>query len=364
MKVAIIGAGACGLVLGSILENNNIEYTIFEKSLIGRKILASGNGKANIGNINLNEKFYHYNKMAFNIVSNYYHKLINYFKDINLYTKVDEEGRIYPLTESSLSVIDCINPNKNKIIENYNVDKITKINGKYYINDIRGPYDYVVCSTGSIASFIKKKQVDIYSYLASLNLKINNTTPSLVGFKCSNNLKRIFGVRVKCVASLLKDNKMIYSEAGEIIFKQDGISGICILNLSSYYAHLKDKKNCVISLDLIPNINVLLKNHNELIGLVHPKLVDYFKNYDIENVNKMLHNFKLDIIEPYDYEFAQVVVGGIDSSEINDNLSLIKDNNIFVGGELIDVDGMCGGYNLMFAFCCALKIGEELCNIK
>ena len=322
MKIAIIGGGACGLVLGSILEKNGIDYIIFEKSLIGRKILASGNGKANISNINIDKKYYHNNEFAYKIVSTYYDKLMEYFKSINLYLKTDSEGRIYPLTESSMTVIDCINPNKAKIIENFSVNSITKINNKYYINDVRGPYDYVVCATGSIASFIKKKQNNCFDYLSNFNLKINDIIPSLVGFKCYGNFKRIFGVRVKCVASLLQNNKQIYSEAGEIIFKQDGISGICILNLSSYYAHLKDKSNCYISLDLIPNIDVFIKNHNQLIGLVHPKLVEFFKEFKIEEVNEYLHNFVMKIDEQYDYEFAQVVSGGIDISQINEDLSL------------------------------------------
>lgn len=363
MKVAIIGAGACGLVLAKILENNNIEYTLFEKSLIGRKILASGNGKANIGNTNINKECYN-NEFGYLLVKNNYEKLMEFYKSINLYLKVDEEGRIYPLSEASLSVLDCINVNRKNLLENFTVDKISKINNKYYINDVRGPFDYVVCASGSIASFIKKKQENHNNYLNDLNLEINNITPSLVGFKCDVNFKKIAGVRIKCVASLYQNNNKIYSEKGEVILKNDGISGICILNLSAYYARLKEKNNCYISLDIIPGINVNISDKKQLIGLVHPKLVDYFMDKNIFIINQMLHDFRLNIISPYDFEFAQVVSGGIDLSYISEDLSLKKDNHIFIGGEMLDIDGICGGYNLMFAFICGLVIGEKLCNIK
>ena len=363
MKIAIIGGGACGLSLASILEKYNIDYTIYEKSLIGRKILASGNGKANIGNKHIDSSCYN-NIFAYNLVKDNYDKLINYYKSINLFLKEDEEGRIYPLCESSLSVLDCIKPNRKKIIENFSVSNITKVNGKYYINDVRGPYDKVVCATGSIASFIKKKQDGFYDYLANLNLKINKSTPSLVGFKCDVNFKKIAGVRIKCIASLYQNDAIIYSEKGEVILKNDGISGICILNLSAYYARLNNKNNCHISLDVIPGISITISSHDQLIGLVHPKLVDYFMDKSIHIVNNMLHDFRLKIIEPYDFEFAQVVNGGIDLIEVNDDLSLKKDSNIFVGGELLDIDGLCGGYNLMFAFVCGILIGEKLCDIK
>ncbi|MDE6655377.1 MAG: NAD(P)/FAD-dependent oxidoreductase [Anaeroplasmataceae bacterium] len=179
MKVAIIGGGACGLMLANILEKNHISYEIFEKSLIGRKLLASGNGKANIGNINIDEKKYNH-PFGYTLVKNYQAKLIEFWKEIGLYTKTDEEGRIYPYSESSLSVLECLMKKPLHIVENFPITSIHKLNQKYYLNEVRGPFDYVVITVGSIASFIPKKQQGFYDFLSSLNLKINSPTPSLV----------------------------------------------------------------------------------------------------------------------------------------------------------------------------------------
>ena len=363
MKVAIIGGGVCGLTLANILQQHQISYEIFEKSRIGRKLLASGNGKANIGNIHLKPTAYNHT-FGYQLVKKYQKELFEFWKNIGLHTKVDEEGRIYPYSESSLSVLDCLMKKPLHIIENYPIESITKINHKYYLNDVRGPFDYVVITTGSFASFIPKKQEGFYTHLAGLNLKITPLFPSLVGFKLDCNFQRLNGVRLKCRASLLQKDQCIYHEDGEVILKADGISGICILNLSSYYARLENKEACSISLDLLPDINIDITSKDELIGLVHPKLVPYFQEYSLEQINDLLHHLTFSIKGVYDYEFAQVVSGGISLEEIEENLSLIQDANIFAGGEILDIDGICGGYNLMFAFCCALQIGEALCSIK
>lgn len=361
MKVAILGGGACGLVLANILEQNQIEYEVFEKSLVGRKILSSGNGKANIANLNVTLDSYN-QRFGYELVKEYQDRLFQFFKSIHLLTKKDEEGRIYPYSESSLSVLNCLLKNKLKLVENFAVTSITKINHKYYINSVRGPFDLVVLATGSMASFLPKKQDGFYSYLDTIHLPIRKPTPSLVGFQLDCDFKKIAGVRVKCRASLLKDEQRIHQELGEVILKTDGISGICILNLSSKYARLKDKSNCFISLDLLPDVHPFEEGYSDLEGILHPKLVNYFKEHHL-NLDQV-HHFKFLIKDVYDFEFAQVVSGGVPLDEINPNLTLKQDSNFYIGGELLDVDGMCGGYNLMFAFACGLKIGEEICNIK
>ncbi|MDE6408324.1 MAG: NAD(P)/FAD-dependent oxidoreductase [Anaeroplasmataceae bacterium] len=363
MKVAIIGGGACGLMLANILENHHISYELFEKSLVGRKILASGNGKANIGNILVKEEFYNHS-FGYTLVKEYQSKLFSFWNDIGLHTKTDEEGRIYPYSESSLSVLECLMKRPLHIVENFPITSIHKLNNKYYLNEVRGPFDYIVIASGSIASFIPKKQQGFYDFLSSLEVKIKPTTPSLVGFKLDCNFKKLNGVRVKCKASLVKDHKVLYSEVGEAILKLDGISGICIMNLSSMYARLKDKSGCYISLDLLPDKEIKITSYEDLISLIPPKLVEDFKSHSLEEVNELLHRFSFPILGVYDYEFAQVVSGGISLEEITEQMHLKKDSHIYVGGELLDIDGICGGYNLMFAFCSALKIGEELCNIK
>lgn len=363
MKVAIIGGGALGLTLANILEENSIDYELFERSLIGRKLLASGNGRANIGNINIKEDKYN-NSFGYNLVTKHKDNLFDFWKKIGLHIKVDDEGRIYPYSESSLSVLQCLTKKKLNIIENYNIQSISMLNNRYYLNDVRGPFDYVAIAVGSIASFIPKKQVYFYDFLNDLNIKFNNITPALVGFKLDCDFKRLNGVRIKCKASLIQNSTILYQEKGEAILKNDGISGICIMNLSNIYSQLKDKRNCRVSLDLLPDFDLKINCYNDLISLLNPKLIDYLSKYNINEINNLVHNFSFLITGVYDFEFSQVVNGGVSLEEINPNLSLKKDNHIYIGGELLDICGMCGGYNLMFAFSCALEIGESICSIK
>ena len=347
MNIAIIGAGASGLFLTKVL-NKNISYTIFNKGKVGRKILASGNGRCNISNFNYDDSFYHHNPLANIIVKNNQQKLFDYFKKLNIYTKCDDEGRMYPISESSLSILNILTKNIKNIID-IEVTNIEKKNNKYYINNEYGPFDKIIISIGSNA------QVNDYNFnlIKSLNIKYNEFKPSLVGFITKEKLKEISGVRSKAKVSLLKDNNIIHTELGEVIFKDDGISGICIMNLSSFYQKT-DKLNMKIKIDLIMD-----GIYNSYDSVLNPKLLNYINKY---NINPS--NFILNIKDTYNMEFAQVASGGIDINELNKNLTLKNNNDIYLMGEVIDVDGLCGGYNLMFAFTSAIVVGSDINEIS
>lgn len=343
MKIAIIGAGACGLMLAAQLDKNNISYDIYNIGKVGNKILASGNGRCNISNLNYDSKSYHNNKLALDILNRYRDELFSLFDAFKIYTKADPEGRMYPISESSQSVLNAILNNINNPIIDLEIKKIEIKNDRYYLNSNLGPYDYVVVAIGSIASY--KKPYLGFEIFNNLNVKFNEFKPSLVGFKTNLNIKRISGVRAKAEASLFQNNTPIHTESGEVIFKDNGISGICIMNLSSYYNHLKNKSNCMVKLKLVD------KEYDDYTTIFNPKLLEYIKN---NNINPM--EFIIPIVDTYDFEFAQVCVGGIDICEINNDLSLKKYPNLFVGGEIIDFDGVCGGYNLMLAFVSSIAI--------
>lgn len=343
MKIAIIGAGASGLMLATLLQKNNIDYDIFNKDLkIGSKIKASGNGRCNISNYNVNNDKYH-NKNISKIVEEYKKELFSLFTELKIYTKIDEEGRMYPISESSLSVLNILLKNSNARFVDLEIKDIKKENNKYLIND--EAFDYVVIAIGSPAGY---KNKDSFKLLDNLGLKYKKFIPSLVGFKTNLKIKEISGARSKAKAYLFNDNKLIADEAGEVIFKDDGISGICIMNLSSYYNQI-DKKNPYVLLDLAD------RDYDDYSSVLNPKLLNYVNK---NNINP--HKFIIPIKDTYSLEFAQVANGGIIEEEINNDLSLKKYKNVFVGGEIIDVDGLCGGYNLMFAFTSAIRISKEI----
>ena len=346
MKVAIIGAGASGLMLATLLEKNKIEYDIYNKGKVGRKILASGNGKCNISNAYIDAKYYHNNPLAKSLINDYKNELYKYLEELEIYTKTDSEGRMYPISESSLSVLNILLKHIKRPILDEEVKTIKKINSKYKINNNDKLYDHIVISTGTIANM--NKPYYSYDYINDLGIKFNKFIPSLIGFKTNLRIKEISGTRLKCMASLYQNNKLIHKEDGEVMFKDDGISGICIMNLSSYFNDYKFLNSYIkLSLDV--------SKYRSLESVLQPKLYQYVINNNID-----INNFIIPIKGLYDMQFAQVCKGGIDISEINNNLSLKKDPNIFVAGEIIDVDATCGGFNLSFAFMCALKIAGEL----
>ena len=345
MKIAIIGAGASGLFLANMLYGK-YDFTIFNDGKIGRKILASGNGRCNIANNNLDVSKYHNNPLVNKLLVNK-DKVFDEFKRLKIYLKEDSEGRLYPISESSLSILNILSKNVIDNIVDIKVTKIDKKNGKYVINNKYSGYDKVIVGVGSISSVVDK---DIYDFLDGINVKFNGFKPSLVGFKVRNKIKTISGVRSKCNVSLFNYNKLVHSEDGEVIFKDDGISGICVMNLSSYYAHLDNISKPYIKIDLLKG-----NNYDDLESVINPKLLEYIgKN----NINP--NDFRLDIIDTYGFNNSQVSKGGIDIGSLNDDLSLKSDKNIYFMGEVIDVDGVCGGYNLFFAFLSAVTVFEGL----
>lgn len=349
MKVGIIGAGAVGLMLATKLEKLNIDYMIFNKGKVGRKILASGNGRCNIANKNFTPLAYHNNPLAIKIVKNNQNELFDYFKELHIYTKEDSEGRMYPISESSLSVLNILMSNITKKVCDIEVNSIKKYKEKYYVNEGYGPFDKIVLATGSIASF--KRPYNSYDYLDTLSIKYNEFKPSLVGFMTNRKVKPISGCRQKSIVKLYQNDKLIHEEEGEVIFKDNGLSGIVIMNMSSYYNQLKNKLNCYLIIDLSK------EDYDDYSSVINPKILEYVNSNHIS-----IHSFKIPIIGLYDMEFAQVAKGGIDTNLVTDTLKLKDDNNIFIGGELLDCDAICGGYNLMFAFCSSLVIAKELKN--
>lgn len=376
MKIGIVGGGASALLFANYISrlNLNIEITIFERNKsLARKVLASGNGKCNFSNYKAIKDDYN-NPLFIEKLFKRCPKdeLINYFSSLGLMFYFDDEGRMYPLSNSSQTIVDLLSLDfKNTNVNlNYVVKKVEMKNGISYIDNI--PFDIVVLASGSNASIDLSKVDSTYSYLKPLNLKFIETKPSLVGFKSNlKNIDLLKGYRSKSIVSMYRDSNLIFKEYGEIIFKEDGISGIVVMNASHYY-----EPNDKISLNLLPNIEInefiykanLRKKINPnieyfLSGLIHTTLINYLKKDNINDIDKIvekLTNLDVKVISTYSMKEAQVSKGGIDINEIDDNFKLKKYKSIYALGELLDINGLCGGYNLMFAFTSALVLGKEI----
>ena len=357
--IAIIGAGASGLFLAKKLsESPEMEVTLFEKNRQpGAKLRASGGGKANIFNRDVRPEHYNAPEFVAKQLEQFSpEQLEHQFAEWGLVTITDEESRVYPASQFSQTVVDVLTdyPDENVRLEtNYNIQHIDYKNRKWTINDYPTLFNVLVLASGSPAGMIPKNQREYNSYLDSLTLKINNLQPSLAGFLLEDYPKSLSGCRSKANVSLYQGKKLIHKESGEITFKDDGVSGIVIMNLSAYYRRLSSTKNCRLEINLTYwdedfDTKSYLRNNQKVTGLLHPKLAALFQQKPFD-----LHRLAFQIADTYALDTAQVAHGGIDLSEIDENFAARQYPNLYILGEMLDVDGVCGGYNLFFAFASA-----------
>ena len=280
-----------------------------------------------------------------------------------LVTVSDEEGRVYPASQFSQTVVDVLTeyPNENVQLEtNYDIQHIEYKNRKWIINDYPTLFDALVLATGSPAGMIPKNQRGYNNYLQDLSLKINPLQSSLSGFMLKDYPESLSGCRTKAIVSLYQNKKLIHKESGEITFKDDGVSGIVIMNLSAYYRRLSSTKNCRLEINLTYwdehfDTNTYLKQNLSVTGLLHPKLAALYQQKPFP-----IHQLSFHIEDTYSMEGAQVAHGGINLSEIDRNFAAKKYKSLYILGEMLDVDGVCGGYNLFFAFASAAVAGNSI----
>lgn len=376
MKVAIIGGGASGVLCALKLKklNNKYDITIFEASnKLLKKVSISGNGRCNLGNLYITDECY-LNKRSIQDLSTHLGDSLAFFENLGLLTYTDNEGRIYPLSKEANSVVEILNKelfyNRIKVINNTFINEIKRVDNQYLIKDDR--YDYVVIATGSNAGI--KLNYDPYELINNLNFKMTALKPGLVGFKVKEDLTDIAGVRASITVSAFGKKTQ-----GEIIFKEDGVSGICVMDLSIFK---NDDSQMLI--DLLPDYSLddllnymhkkisndsKLKLHNLMLGTVHSKILNIInRKYHNELVNdltddevikylKIFKEFKLTITDSYDLSNAQVVCGGVCFDEVV-NFESKKYPNLFLVGEVLDQAGICGGYNLWFAFTTGIVVAE------
>lgn len=373
-KIAIVGAGASGLMLGMLLSQSpQNQVVIFEKnSKVGQKLRASGGGKANVLNHNLSPNAYNNSAFVQSLFQEFpIEHLKSLFENQGMLLRIDEEERIYPATMSAQSVVDWLLHNLGENVQLLCETEVRRIQQKdkrwklLFDTKIQNLlmeclFDYVVLATGSAAGISPKNASNYNSYLSSFYLKHTPLSPSLVGFKIKKYPKSLFGCRSRAKVSLCQGDRTVYSEIGEVMFKEDGVSGIVVLNISSVYNRLKNKANCTLQLDLLCDYPELdekryWKQFGTFCGVLPPKL-----NALYEKKPFSLRKFCLEIDALYGMEFAQVCHGGVSVEELNAHWELKKFPGIYMMGELLDIDGACGGFNLAFAFASACKVAKEL----
>ncbi len=380
MNCAVIGAGASGIVCAIKLKQllPNAEVVLIEKEeIIGRKLLATGNGRCNLSNKNIcYETTFAQNIFEKNDVS----KTLEFFKSIGIETITDSENRIYPLSLQASSVVKIFENTIKKLhinlITSANVNNIIKDEHSRYTvfitsnnaNKTLKNFDFIVIACGGQAQKNLGSNGSGYKLLKQFGHTSTDLLPSLVQLKSSSkHCRALKGVRRKCIVTAECNKKAIKSEYGEVLFTDYGLSGIVIMNLSEIFSKHAGEKNVVI-LDLVPTmteeeIKEHLQKNGDLIGILGIKLSEIIEKQaekDYEKMAKFCKSWRLIITGTLGFDHAQITCGGMKTSEFTKNAESKLSKNLFATGEILDVQGPCGGYNLQWAFSSALTVAEEI----
>lgn len=404
-KIVIIGGGISGFTSAINAKTNNNEVIILEgqdKPL--KKLLITGNGKCNYFNEEfIFSKYHSFNEeLLKNIISlENKNKILTFFKSIGIIPRI-KENYYYPYSNQAISVKNSFLKeieNKNiKLKLNSYVKDIKKENDKFlvYYNDDVLVCDELIISTGGKSYPKTGSDGSGYNLSKKLGHTINKTLPALVGLKCKEPfLKKLNGVRSNATVSLFINDKLIKSEIGEVQFTNYGLSGICIFNLSSIASRsISENKKVKISINFLDKLKIKnIKSFQEFILSSEynfkKEKVSYFLdnllNYKLTNVilektkierNKLvsklsdneinmlfenLFSFTMNIIDTNNFESAQITSGGVSLYEINPLTFESKIvSNLYLTGEVLDIDGDCGGYNIAFAVLSGILAGESV----
>ncbi len=384
--VAVIGGGASGLCAAIAASRRQKSVAILEKNArVGKKILATGNGRCNLSNENINAKCYHCkSQLAFEIMNKF--NAIEFFLSIGLMCKADSAGRIYPYSNTASSVLDALriaalNCSVKEICDFKALD-IKSANGIFCIN---GENDTVCAKSVVVAVGGYQSDNSSFKIANCIGHKINKISPSLCPILSDEPvLKSLKGLRVSACAALFDSNMQIASEVGEVQFSDNALSGICIFNLSHKSLQCK---NPYIRLDLCPDIShnelktllLDIKSHRQnnlcqdfLSGLfpkrvgqallkdtVKCTLIRDIESSQIEALCRKIKSWEFKVKHNESFKNAQVTSGGVDFSQVKNTLESKLLSGAFFCGEVLDIDGVCGGFNLNWAWASGLYAGEN-----
>ena len=393
-KVIVLGGGASGMCAAVYAARNGAEVTIIEKNTqLGKKLSMTGNGRCNLSNLDMNEKMY--NAAAEKRMKQWLSvygvlDVINFVKSLGIVIK-SEDGYLYPISGQASTVVDAFkNELKRlevKVVYGEQAKAVNVIEAaeKYEVITNINSYeaDRVIIATGGLSGAKSTMSTgDGYYICKKLGLSVKNTYPALVGFKTAEDeIMPENGVRCTAEISFLLGSEVIAREYGELQLTKDGISGIPVMQASGKVVRfLAEGKPIFASINFFPDYDEddYLSLEKEMLRLRDDRsLAEFLNGYHNSQISEMIikrtkmgrsmkmknisesmvrsifdnyRNYKIRLSNSYGYQLSQVTSGGVSLGDIRDDMTIVSDNGIFVVGELLDVDGRCGGYNLQWAF--------------
>lgn len=409
----IIGAGAAGMTAAITCGKQGQKVLLLERqSQMGRKILVTGNGKCNLTNFAQKEEFYRsdYPEQARKVLSDFgQEEAMGFFQNLGIYTKA-RNGYVYPYSEQAASVREAF---ESEILSNADITflpdaevcDVWKEKGRFHVvvkgltdgKTVSSTKQQYICNsllitTGGLAGPKFGCDGSGYTFARKFGHEIIKPLPALTALKSSAPfLKKISGVRNQATITLEIDGTVVGKETGELQWTDYGISGVAIFQLSRFaIIALEEHRKVSLYFDFMPELSMeekyslfgKLAEHNArktvlsfIKGLFPAKLCPVIlreagveedrrtgslQEEDWNALVGAVSHFSLRINGYMGYEKAQVTRGGISLDELTDSLESVLQPGLFFAGEVTDVDGTCGGYNLQWAFSSGTVAGRAI----
>lgn len=389
-RVAIVGGGSAGLIsaVELLCGANSLrgdDVIIIERNdRVGKKLVATGNGQGNLTNRNIACENY-YGDLPF--IENFVNQakeidLESYFYKLGIPLFTLSGGKMYPLSRQANSVLDIIRIHlENKGCQTVTGAKVVNLfnrNGVFTISTEKGDFyaERVIMATGGKSAKQFGTDGTAYSLVEKFGHTVTELYPSLVQLKCDlSSIRGLKGLKENAKVTAIVNGKQVKSAVGEVLFTEYGVSGNAVFQVSG---HLTGAINPELKIEFLPEIsntdvekllidreNSGLIGENTLLGILNKRigqaLIKTAKTQSIKGVVNAIKEFKLKVTGNLGFNYAQVTKGGIRTNEINQNTyesKIVK--GLYLIGEMLNVDGDCGGYNLTFAFVSGIVCAKDV----
>lgn len=401
-RILIVGGGASGIAaaLQAAQTDPTAHITILERlDRVGKKILATGNGRCNLGNWGIAPEVYHSrtpNRLAQLLDAMPAEKTVSFFEQLGLLTITDDAGRIYPYARQASMLLDILRYALEQahisIICGTEVTAITRQKRPFSVQTADGheyPADAVILTTGGKAAPKQGSNGSGYPLAAAFGHSCTPLYPSLVGLRCrSRLLARLKGLRTQAQITLYTDGQRAASDRGELQWNEYGISGIPAMNLSGTLAVCSPYDCAEVRIDFFPDFDYhelrarltqRIRHRGEqpleilLSGTIPKRILSAvcqslslpltqtgfaLTRREVDSLLSALKGWTLPVTGTQPWEQAQVTAGGIPLTEIDDTFQSQRQPNLYLAGEILDAAGDCGGFNLHWAWCSGMIAGQ------
>jgi len=391
--VIIVGGGASGLIAACALAGNKRTLLLEKQARVGRKLLSTGNGRCNLTNVNAAPEHYHGNRAA---AAKALEKcppkaVLEFFETLGLPAVADSEGRMYPMSNQAASVLDALrlyaNENGCETVTECGAESIVCGKNGFTVRCADGrsfqAQNVLVC-TGGLAAPKLGACGDGYKMLESMGHTSVPKLPAIAALKTPSELVRsLKGQRAECAIALLANGDVLRQERGEVLFAETGVSGIASMQLARACGEaMKAGKKCEVRINFLPDADAfeLLCDRLEMIpkramedflngivskrvgmalvkqaGIEMTKPAGEIKTKELRVLAALLNGWTIPVTGVQGFEQAQVTAGGINLKDFDWNTMQSKRvPGLYAAGEVLDVDGDCGGFNLQWAWSSAL----------